>query len=134
MKELSKIFASYKESGIYNLKKEEDTPELEAMAVAPGYSLFRIDLTGMLTKEGFLRATAKALQFPPYFGTNWDALEDCLKDFEWCTAMGYVIIYEAAAPFAEIAPDELKMAKNIYKSAVKFWKKQKKPFYVFLVD
>ena len=36
--------------------------------------------TRMQTAEGFLSELAAVLQFPVWFGENWDALEDILRD------------------------------------------------------
>ena len=36
--------------------------------------------TRMRTAEGFLSELAAVLQFPVWFGENWDALEDILRD------------------------------------------------------
>ncbi|WP_406396075.1 barstar family protein [Streptomyces sp. NBC_00887] len=33
---------------------------------------------------------------PDYFGWNWDALSDCLRDLNWLPADHYVLIIEAA--------------------------------------
>jgi RNAse (barnase) inhibitor barstar len=30
-----------------------------------------------------MRAMDKAFGFPPYFGENWDALWDCMRDMYW---------------------------------------------------
>ena len=35
--------------------------------------------------------SAAALQFPPYFGENADALDECLTDLEWLEADAYVL-------------------------------------------
>ncbi len=33
---------------------------------------------------------AAALQFPYYFGENWDAFDECLADLEWMPARAYL--------------------------------------------
>ena len=32
------------------------------------------------TRAAFFTEAARVLEFPPYFGHNWDALTDCLRD------------------------------------------------------
>jgi hypothetical protein len=35
---------------------------------------------------------AAALQFPNYFGENWDAFDECMADLEWLPTTGYVLL------------------------------------------
>jgi hypothetical protein len=35
---------------------------------------------------------AAAWQFPPYFGANWDALDECLSDLDWLPARSRVLV------------------------------------------
>ena len=44
------------------------------------------------TIAGLLTECARALDFPDYFGHNWDALEECLTDLEWLPAKGYILL------------------------------------------
>lgn len=59
------IFTDIKDSG-----KEE--------GIFEGILNRRIDNTKQLLNE-----IAISLQFPKYFGQNWNALSDCLRDFHW---------------------------------------------------
>ena len=43
---------------------------------------------------------AQALEFPQWFGGNWDALEDCLTDLSWSKAAGHVLLFEGAGGLA----------------------------------
>lgn len=46
------------------------------------------------TKQSCLREFAKVLEFPPYFGHNWDALDECLADLaDWLPADGYILVF-----------------------------------------
>jgi len=42
------------------------------------------------TKRDLLREWAALLQFPYYFGENWDAFNDCINDLEWLPARAYI--------------------------------------------
>lgn len=40
-----------------------------------------LDTRGATDKDSFLAAAARDLGFPDYFGGNWDAFEECVRDF-----------------------------------------------------
>jgi RNAse (barnase) inhibitor barstar len=43
------------------------------------------------TKASLFNEWAAALQFPAYFGGNWDAFEDCLNDLGWLNGSSHII-------------------------------------------
>lgn len=59
----------------------------------------------MRTKEGIFMEFAAVLDFPSYFGRNWDAFDECLSDLEWLPSSGYILFISDAS---EILADELK--------------------------
>jgi RNAse (barnase) inhibitor barstar len=56
-----------------------------------------LDGSRIETKLEFLDAVAAALSFPDYFGRNWDALDECLRDMteptilEWADAERFAV-------------------------------------------
>src|SRR5258708_20309370 len=49
------------------------------------------------TAHGLFDEFAAAFQFPPYFGANWNALNDCLGDLEWLAGESYVVVVTDAS-------------------------------------
>lgn len=77
------------------------TSEADArMVVGPllraGTAVLEIDATGISGERELFTAVARALQFPDYFGMNWDSLEECLRDLEWIDATSYVVLVTEA--------------------------------------
>ena len=60
------------------------------------FAAVAIGETQLETEPQFLSAVAEALAFPDYFGMNWNALDECLRDMEWMPAKGYVVFFFGA--------------------------------------
>ena len=43
------------------------------------------------TSESLFQEFAAALQFPYYFGNNWDAFDECIADLSWLPADKYLL-------------------------------------------
>jgi Barstar (barnase inhibitor) len=54
---------------------------------------------GVRSKEKLFSILADKLRFPRYFGWNWDALEECLRDLAWLPAHQGVVIAHDDWPF-----------------------------------
>jgi hypothetical protein len=74
-----------------------------------------------LVKDALLDEFARGLDFPDYFGKNWDALEDCLTDLEWLSAEAFVIIITNADQILKNSPGDLKTFAGILASASRHW-------------
>jgi RNAse (barnase) inhibitor barstar len=80
-----------------------------------------------VTTASFFDETAAALQFPYYFGENWDALHDCLADLSWLHTEAVVLCIADADQLLAKAPDELKRLAGVVQSAAKEWNQPEKP-------
>ena len=78
-----------------------------------------------------LRAIAGALQFPEWFGGNWDALEDCLGDLSWRPGDGHVLVLRN---WQALSGDDLGVLIDVLRSTAEFWSGRGKPFFAVLVD
>jgi Barstar (barnase inhibitor) len=80
-------------------------------------------------KEKLLKNIAAALQFPGWFGQNWDALEDSLTDLSWLGAGGHVLLFENPRP-----GDDLGVLMDVLRSSAEWWAGRGKPFFAVFID
>lgn len=73
------------------------------------------------TTAGLLTECARALDFPDYFGHNWDGLEECLTDLEWLPAKGYVLLITDAAHVLPNDETEYETFLEILRDAGEAW-------------
>lgn len=132
MTDLSKLSADGGRCGVYYLPSEP--AGVKPAATSAGLAIFRIDIGRVQSKKEFLLRIAKALNFPEWFGHNWDALNDCLTDLSWLGGSGWVVIIENAKTFAERHPEEFATVVQIFKSATEHWRGKTTPLWILIHD
>ena len=89
-----------------------------------------IMLVATRDKNAFLNAVAKALEFPEYFGHNWDAFYDCLLELKHGEGHGTLLVLKDASGFARAEPEEFAAAVDTLADAVDYWKEEGKTLLV----
>nr|WP_271409607.1 barstar family protein [Pseudomonas sp. Q1-7] len=77
----------------------------------------RIDPQTSLSDE-LLKSFYYLLWFPGYFGFNWDALYDCLRDLSWIPCYKVVLVHEA---LPSLPVEELKVYLEILRDSALDW-------------
>lgn len=72
----------------------------------------------LATKEELLQALFEQLRLPGYFGFNWDALSDCLRDFHWLGSRTVVLVH---ADLPRLTPKEYRTYLAVLAEAVDSW-------------
>ncbi len=126
------LFSSYGNSGVFHLDTDFDEAAVQATAIAAGLEFARVDLREVSDKSGFLEAIAGALEFPDYFGMNWDALDECLSDLSWRPASGHVILLAGFRPSDGEGAVDAAILVRVLEGVVEYWKQREVPFYVIL--
>lgn len=75
-------------------------------------------LSKVKDENDLFRQLSDILVFPDYFGDNWNALFDCLRDFSWISKRGVVLVHSEIPVLSE---EELMTYFHIIFSAVEDW-------------
>lgn len=78
------------------------------------------------SKTDLLAVLASAGRFPDYFGGNWDALEDCLRDLSWISNRKVVIVH-SDLPLWE-TPAECSIYLEVLQTVLAAWTESVKPY------
>ena len=101
-----------------------DADVLCAAAGERGYSCAQADLAGCGDRDAFISRVAAALEFPDWFGRNWDAFFDCLADLSWLPSRGHVLVLLNTAEIRRDAPETFDTAMSIMQEAAQAWQKR----------
>ena len=130
MSKLLQRLSDASKSGVYRAPHGRDIAD----ALRGGtLRIAHIGLAGAAGKAPALERIAAALDFPSWFGGNWDALEDCLADLSWpalSQATGHVLLIEGEG---DLPADERGILEDILASAASSWKERGRPFFAVFV-
>lgn len=102
--------------GVYRLSPDRLSEVAGDVGTTP--TRLTVDTHGVADKTSFLTATAAALDFPDYFGHNWDAFYDCLTDRAENHPDGLVLIFTNLTYFVTEQPAEFATALAVLRDAV----------------
>ncbi|MFQ6331898.1 barstar family protein, partial [Nocardia sp. CWNU-33] len=61
------------------------------------------------------------LRLPVYFGWNWNALSDCLRNMGWAPADHYLLVIERSALMLQDCPEDREVFLGILDTAGRYW-------------
>jgi RNAse (barnase) inhibitor barstar len=118
--------------GMYRYRGRAHAQSICEEVAEHGFRCFYLDGRSINDKATFLSACGAAMSFPAYYGRNWDALDECITDLDWCPAPGYVLLYDDVAHFARNEPEQWSIALDILREAANHWRDTATPMYILL--
>jgi len=94
------------------------------------YNIVELDCKFVNTKYDIFNIFSETLNFPDYFGDNWDALEECINDLEWLKSKNMVILISNITHIK--AKEFLKTFIDILVDAHNHWSQEKIDFSVVI--
>jgi RNAse (barnase) inhibitor barstar len=99
-----------------------------------GWRVFWLDVAGVRDKRTLLDRYAEEFSLPSYFGHDWDALRDSLRDLSWApTTRGYLVVYDHWQDLAGADPETDRMLTEVFESAVGYWSSRTTPMAVLVL-
>ncbi len=90
-----------------------------------GFAFFLVDGGHIQSESALLDALAEAMDFPSYFGHNWDALLDLTRDFSWNKAKGYVLALSNADSLLPLANNGFSVLLGVLEATVREWRDER---------
>lgn len=84
-------------------------------------------------EESLMRSIAQTMNFPDYFGANWDAMDEALCDLEPEPRRGVVLLLHDATKLWHKHPQTAGRLVEVWLGAVEFWRERGVPFHLVFV-
>lgn len=127
---LQQLLENAAQCGIFHLPESGRAAVREA-AEAGGMACFEVSFADTERIDAALAVLGRDLDFPEWYGHNFDALKDCLTDFSWREAAGYVLIISQAEVLQREDPGKFHTLNQVFNAAIAQWREQGFPMWVF---
>jgi RNAse (barnase) inhibitor barstar len=98
------------EGPFVHVAAEALVPALTEATASIDFPLYILSVGSIADKKQLFEAASEALQFPAYYGRNWNALEEFLTDFFWLPpAPGNVLVVSGVKEFLDCDPSDFEM-------------------------
>ena len=117
MSGLAAVLAGRTPPGLYSWHAGFDVAEVRHTVEHAGWGFGHVDGLHAQTKPDLLRAFGEALDFPDWYGQNFDALADCLSDVGR-SGVGTVLLWDGWATLARADEKAFDIALTVLGSRV----------------
>ncbi|MBB1125110.1 barstar family protein [Thiospirillum jenense] len=91
----------------------------------PLIDFVEIDGGKITNKHALFEEFAEKLNFPDYFGFNWDAFSDCMTDLSWLENKNSLfIVFKNTRQFRLANPEEWRIIQDILLETIDYWRAQ----------
>lgn len=104
-----------------------------APAGTEGAELRSLDGAAVAREGGMLWAIADAFAFPEWFGGNWDAVDDLLRDLSWIDADHYLLVVTGAEALWAGAPRDAGRLVESWQFCAEYWAGNDTAFHLVFV-
>jgi len=77
-------------------------------------------------ESALMNDLARGFQFPDYFGENWNAIDECMRDLEWLPADGYSCLLLHRDALEQRIPQAMEIFLSVMRYASTDWQRQGK--------
>ena len=110
-----------------------EAPPGGAALQAAGVRVAAIDGAALGGKQDLMAGLADALELPDWFGGNWDALDESLRDLSWLDASGHVLVVEGGEVLWRRNPELAGTLVSVWTGAAAAWAAKGIPFHLCFV-
>ncbi len=119
------------ESGVHVETNTKSLAHVLAKAEEDGLTVFDIDISRVNSKQDLLTRIKAGLSLPSYFGANWDALEECLR--EVAGSPGILLVLRSADALLVLPASDRQILISILSESARFWERERIRFSTVLV-
>lgn len=127
----SHLFRTNETSGVYYLPPARWLA-IESTATKEKVRLLKAELPPRVATERRLAQLGADLDFPIWYGSNFDALFDCLTDPDWQPAKAHLLMIKGMAELRTANPDDFSTLIDVLGAAAEARKAAQSPFWILL--